>query len=184
MSDNDQNALNRSELDNARLEIVASYPSATEAGLAIHVLTEAGIEAKPGQEATSTWMWHWGSALGGGVHVLVLQSDLEEATRILADDHFPEEEVHRFAQEYEPWLDEETNEDEDLEKEPLHLNHALLASIVGTIVLPPFIAFYSIYLIFKYQIWKQEQGGRYFRFYAAILLNLFSILFGILIYFF
>lgn len=181
MDESNQDAPAQSELDHARLEIVASYPTATEAGLAVHALDAAGIQAKATQEATATWFWHYGSALGGGVHVLVLQSELEKARRVLADDHFSEEEVQRIAEEFEPWHDEEESEATDqyqTNDEHLHLRHAFVAAVIGIIVFPPLVSTYSLYLICRHQIWKEENGGRTKRFYAMLIINSLSMLLG------
>lgn len=183
MSDNDQNALNRSELDRfeldrARLEIVASYPSVVEAGFAVHLLDEAGIKAKTAQEAAATCLSHVGSAIGG-VHVLVLATDYEAAREALTSDNSSEGEVQHLTADENgaDGIHNQTEEESSLGDYP-KLDKALRAAIFGIVIIPPLLNIYSAYLIVKYRLWKLENGGFTIRFYVALLLNLLGTIIG------
>ena len=165
------------ELAHLPLEIVATYSNPSEAGLAIQILAEAGIKAKADQEAASTWLWHLSVAIGG-IHVLVLQPDLEEARRILAEDssHLAEVQEEVASQQ----KSEEEPEDSELAK---LRNRALRASIFGIIIFPPLLNLYSVYLIFKHQLWAEENGGSEPTFIFTALFNTVSFMFGYALYF-
>ncbi len=151
-------------LDHLPLEIVATYSTPTEAGLAIQILAEAGIRAKADQEAASTWLWHASVAIGG-IHVLVLQSDLLEAREVLLD--------KIEVDEVQP--EQQADESEDNEYGDIKYNkfrrRAIRAAVIGLILLPPLVNLYSFYLIIKHRLWTEGNGGCEPLFALTIFLN-------------
>jgi len=65
------------------LEVVASYPDAIEAHLALNLLDEHGIKGLLQDENLSQIGWHFTQAIGG-VKVCVSRKDFENAAKIIA----------------------------------------------------------------------------------------------------
>ena len=64
--------------------IVASYPSAAQAALAVERLTQEGIVARVGEEATGTLLGGYGPGVAS-VKVLVMRGDAHEAAALLTE---------------------------------------------------------------------------------------------------
>lgn len=166
---------------NDTLEVLTTYASGVEAGFAQQILKEAGIEATLGNEAASTNLSHFGTALGD-VRLLVSKSDVEDAAQILSDLPAIDEQELLSKGVEAGWWDDEADPEEDHDAveravfdpawEP-RLNRAFRAAIVGLPFFPlAIVSLYSIYLIFRHRLYLTERGGGDWRYYAALVANL------------
>jgi hypothetical protein len=69
-------------MPDAQLVTLSTYPDEGSAAIARSVLAAAGIDAHTTDGATTTTLWHVGTALGG-VRLQVPAADVEEARRVL-----------------------------------------------------------------------------------------------------
>lgn len=150
---------------------VARFGSANEAAIARSVLDAAGISAVLDQEATATWLWHYGTALGG-VKLRVRSSDADEARAILgglSDEAVDFEADSTLA----PGEDREEAEDEDASTMTPVAVRAWRAAVIGMVVLPPLLNIYSLWLLIRHGLLlpgENEPVG--WRAAAALAINL------------
>ncbi len=128
---------------------VARFGSANEAAIARSVLEGTGIAAVLHQEATATWLWHYGTALGG-VKLLVRSADADEARTILADQVAePADAGTRFGAVTHHQISVEDEEDDSDGVDPT-LVRAWRAAIIGIAVVPPLLSLYSLWLLVRH----------------------------------
>lgn len=170
-----------SETPDPTLVTLASYASEVEASLAQQILAEAGIPARLGQTASATWMWHVGTALGG-VQLLVRDGDRTKAAAVLNDraDAIAADEVHELGAD-EPLSDSASTEPDELELPP-ELRRAYRSAFISLIFIPFFVCLYSIWLIFRHQLWRPERGGNTIEFYLTLAMCVFNFFLGTLVW--
>jgi hypothetical protein len=159
------------------LRIVGKFPSSPEAELARSILQSQGIPSRVQQGELVTTLSYLGTALGD-VRLAVAERDAPRALAILRElrDRAAQAEL-----EDDDWDDElpvygeggYADDDDDEEERvapPLNpeLVRAYRAAIIGLLVLPPVINFYSLWIIARNRLWREEN----WRFPVAILVNI------------
>ncbi len=163
------------------------FRTPTEGSIAAACLEAAGIEAQLGSESTATWLNYMGADLIGA-ELFVRQGDLRRAREVLAealrehggdvtaDDREDGDEDEDWSG--EDWADNEDDEWSEEDEAPRTvspLSRAFRAAVIGCIILPPLLNFYSFWLIFKHRLWETHDGWRY---YASIVFNMLGFLMG------
>jgi len=168
------------------LVTLARFHSPSEATIAQARLENAGIDVHIEGEPGGGWLSHLGPSLDSA-SISVRQADLRRAREVLADvleqDHGePDEDIDDYDVDDwagEDWADEEEDYDEYEEEPPTisPLSRAFRAAVIGALVLPPLISFYSVALIMKHRLWEPEPGERSpnWRFYSALVFNVLAI---------
>jgi hypothetical protein len=164
------------------------FRTPTEGSIALARLEAEGIEAQLGSDSTATWLNYVGADLIGA-ELFVRQGDLRRAREVLAEVLEPhatpiagddDEEDEDWSG--EDWADDddddssdEWNEEDEASPTITPLSRAFRAAVIGCIILPPLLNFYSFWLIFKHRLWETQDGWRY---YASIVFNMLGFLTG------
>ena len=121
------------------------FPSSAEACLVRSQLECEGIRAELAGEAAASWLWHFGTAIGG-VRLLVQRVDVERAMQIIGSvGAIDDMEAVDFGDE-----SEELATDDARPELPGDLVRAWRASLIGVLLLPPILNVYSIWLLFRH----------------------------------
>ena len=153
---------------------LATFASANEAAVARNALEAAGIPASLDGDATATWLWHFGTALGG-VKLFVRSSDADRAHDILS--HPGVDAISELPEDTYPpddGLEQEEKEDED-EGEPTspHITRAWRAAVIGILFFPPLLNLYSMWVLLRHGLLFRRKGGpANWRAVTALIVNL------------
>lgn len=177
MASNDNPELN--------LRVVGKFPSAPEAELARSILQSEGITSRVQQGELVTTLSYWGTALGD-VRLAVAERDAPRALAILrelrdraaqaeldADDESWDDDLPLYG---EGGYAEDEEADELPPSLPAHpeLIRAYRAAIIGLLVLPPVLNFYSLWIIVRNRLWREEN----WRFPVTIIVNVLGAILG------
>jgi hypothetical protein len=176
---------------NEPLTTVATFGTPVEAELARNRLEEKGIAAVVVDAETVGMVWHMGGALGG-VKVQVAESDAAKARAVLAarsgrsafaaDDYGVGDRAGRRRRHSPVTVEDKEHEEpaDDTEADTI-AGRAWRSAVIGLLLLPPLLHFYSAWLLFQLP-WSRGQlshaGKRKAIF--AVVLNL-LVLFGVVL---
>ena len=119
---------------------LARFSSSAEASVVRAALESEGIRAALDGEATATWFWHLGTAVG--VRLLVNRGDADRALEILAS-------AAANKETQDDNVDDDAGDDDGESKLPADLLRAWRASLIGMLLLPPLLNIYSTWLLFR-----------------------------------
>ncbi len=168
------------------LRVVGKFPSSAEAELARSILRAEGITSRVQQGELVTTLSFWGTALGD-VRLAVAERDAPRALTILrelrdraaqaeldADDETWDDDLPLYG---EGGYAEDEEEEEGLSTSP-HVHPELIrayrAAIIGLFILPPVLNFYSLWIIVRNRLWREEN----WRFPVTIIINILGGLVG------
>ncbi len=131
---------------------IARFASANEAAIARNALEAAGIPSFLDGAATATWLWHFGTALGG-VRLFVRPDDVEQAGAILLHDDAEDASESRPDDAYLPSDDSGEPEVEDeAASRLLPVTRAWRAAIIGILFFPPLLTLYSMWVLIRHRL--------------------------------
>jgi hypothetical protein len=152
---------------NEKLISLGRFNSLVEANLALACLEDEGITAQLGSDSTANWLNYMGPTITGP-EIWVREEDAERAREIL-------EEVRQQHQTDEDDSDDDEEEDDDTPEVTPPMVRAFRAAVIGVILLPPMLNFYSAWLIVRHRLWQTDDDAR---FYGTLFFNMFGFLLG------
>jgi hypothetical protein len=175
MASNDNPELN--------LRVVGKFPSSAEAELARSILRVEGITSRVQQGELVTTLSYMGTALGD-VRLAVAERDAPRALAILrelrdraAQAELEDDDLDDDLPVYGEggYAGDDDDEDERVAP-PLNpeLVRAYRAAIIGLLVLPPVINFYSLWIIARNRLWREEN----WRFPVTMIINVLGAILG------
>ena len=124
----------------SRLTTIASFENPAEAHLARARLENEGIAAVVTGEATASWLWYYGTAIGGA-QLQVFEEDAPQAREVLGK-------IHQVPRQPAPVADDGAEQDaeseaEDPEQQALEatVRRAWRAAVLGIVLGPVAVAF-------------------------------------------
>lgn len=143
---------------NDNLISLGRFNSLVEANLAVACLEDEGIAAQLGSDSTANWLNYMGPTITGP-ELWVREEDADRAWNIL-------EEVRQQHQRGADTPDEDDVENTDEEDDAVIVTppmvRAFRASIIGCLLLPPFVNCYSCWLIVRHRLWNTDDNWRYY----------------------
>jgi hypothetical protein len=131
---------------------IARFASVNEAAVARNALEAAGIPAFLDGAATATWLWHFGTAIGG-VRLFVRPGDVEQARAILSGDDVEDASESRPEDACSPnddWGEPEV--EDEAASGTLPITRAWRAAIIGILFFPPLLSLYSMWLLIRHRL--------------------------------
>jgi len=167
-----------------RLIAIGEYLSPIEAGIFAVFLNNKGIRARVDGDELCTTLSYIGTAIGGA-RVLVAEEHAEQAVKLLDEwqaNNEPGAEAGIAGDfDYGDRSPEEESCDQEQEEHPSHalspreyerlLERAFRIAVIGMILAPFCIFTYSIWIIFRHQLWSRNDIGVW-RFYVAMVCNI------------
>jgi hypothetical protein len=173
-----------------KLVCIATFPDSVSANVARSVLDSEGVAACLDAEATNTMMPYLGPALGG-IKLLVFQDQQAKALALLEahNAHDFDEDVHAHEHDPEDVYDDDDHDAEDghdeegaaedspdQEARDGHIRRAWMAAVLGLLLFPPLLNFYSFYLLLRHQLLVDDpRYARNWRVNAALGVNLLAM---------
>jgi hypothetical protein len=170
-----------------KLVCIGSFGDNISANVARSVLDSEGIAACLGAEETNTMLSYMGPALGG-IKLYVFEDQKAKALALLEAHN-----EHDFDDDHEHAVEDDnddaaTGEDDDEEDENAaedspdqeardgHIRRAWMAAILGLLLFPPLLNFYSFYLLLKHQLLVDDpRYAHNWRVNAALTVNLLAM---------
>jgi hypothetical protein len=146
-----------------KLVSLGRFNSLIEANLALACLEGEGIVAQLGSDSTANWLNYMGPTITGP-EIWVREEDADRSREIL-------EEVR---QQHQTDADDGEEED-DVPTATPPMVRSFRAAVIGVILLPPLLNFYSAWLIVRHRLWQTDDDAR---FYGTLFLNVVGFLLG------
>jgi hypothetical protein len=150
-----------------KLVLLGRFNSLVEANLALACLEDEGIAAQLGSDSTANWLNYMGPTITGP-ELWVREEDADRAHEIL-------EEVRQQHQTDADTAEEDDEEGEDEPTVTTPMIRAFRAAVIGVILLPPLLNFYSAWLIASHRLWQTDDDTR---FYGALFFNIIGFILG------
>jgi hypothetical protein len=154
-----------------KLISLGRFNSLVEANLALACLEDEGITAQLGSDSTANWLNYMGPTITGP-ELWVREEDADRAREILEEVR----QQHQSSADAEDDDDkEEDDENDDAPTTTPPKVRSFRAAVIGVILLPPLLNFYSAWLIAHHRLWQSDDDAR---FYGAIFFNTIGFMLG------